>query len=464
MGRHSCCYKQKLRKGLWSPEEDEKLLRHITKYGHGCWSSVPKQAGLQRCGKSCRLRWINYLRPDLKRGTFSQEEENLIIELHAVLGNRWSQIAAQLPGRTDNEIKNLWNSCLKKKLRQRGIDPVTHRLLSEMENNIGGQVDKDAESKVSSVVTNELNLLLKADNSKPEEAARTCSLAASQGYEMNMIRSSNNNNNNVNMLLDRFITSAITNFQPSGFVGQFSHEQQLNYGSSSSSNTTSSSDSSARLPVTDSNPLAHTAGKTFDFTCNAIPVSFTTTTTTCKPWLSFPNDTNSSSINASRYWEGSSGCGSGSTLCASATNNNNISNSSGRSGSMEMQSTSSFLENTMFAWGLAADCTTSDRDPPHVHLNLMETQSQSQPEDIKWAQYLSNPTTLMAASLQSHQTSQTLFNSPNDVKPETHLVIDTTCSRSMMRPRNKQQQGPLQTSVIYAKDIQRLTTALGGHN
>jgi len=45
MGRHSCCYKQKLRKGLWSPEEDEKLLRHITKYGHGCWSSVPKQAG-----------------------------------------------------------------------------------------------------------------------------------------------------------------------------------------------------------------------------------------------------------------------------------------------------------------------------------------------------------------------------------------------------------------------------------
>ncbi|XP_057866687.1 transcription factor MYB53 isoform X1 [Cryptomeria japonica] len=132
MGRHSCCYKQKLRKGLWSPEEDEKLLRHITKYGHGCWSAVPKQAGLQRCGKSCRLRWINYLRPDLKRGSFSPQEENLIIELHALLGNRWSQIATQLPGRTDNEIKNLWNSCIKKKLRQRGIDPVTHRPLSEI--------------------------------------------------------------------------------------------------------------------------------------------------------------------------------------------------------------------------------------------------------------------------------------------------------------------------------------------
>ncbi|KAK6143815.1 hypothetical protein DH2020_024163 [Rehmannia glutinosa] len=132
MGRHSCCYKQKLRKGLWSPEEDEKLIKHITIYGHGCWSSVPKLAGLQRCGKSCRLRWINYLRPDLKRGTFSLEEQNLIIELHAVLGNRWSQIAAQLPGRTDNEIKNLWNSSIKKKLRQSGIDPTTHKPLSEL--------------------------------------------------------------------------------------------------------------------------------------------------------------------------------------------------------------------------------------------------------------------------------------------------------------------------------------------
>lgn len=146
MGRHSCCHKQKLRKGLWSPEEDEKLLKHITKHGHGCWSSVPKLAGLQRCGKSCRLRWINYLRPDLKRGTFSQQEENLIIELHAVLGNRWSQIATQLPGRTDNEIKNLWNSCIKKKLRQRGIDPSTHRLLVESENPEDNKVSTSREN------------------------------------------------------------------------------------------------------------------------------------------------------------------------------------------------------------------------------------------------------------------------------------------------------------------------------
>ncbi|CAL9088950.1 unnamed protein product [Musa acuminata var. zebrina] len=133
MGRHSCCLKQKIRKGLWSPEEDEKLYNHIIRYGVGCWSSTHLLlAGLQRCGKSCRLRWINYLRPDLKRGSFSQNEEDLIISLHAILGNRWSQIASQLPGRTDNEIKNFWNSCLKKKLRQRGIDPSSHKPLNEI--------------------------------------------------------------------------------------------------------------------------------------------------------------------------------------------------------------------------------------------------------------------------------------------------------------------------------------------
>ncbi|PIN14881.1 Transcription factor, Myb superfamily [Handroanthus impetiginosus] len=133
MGRHSCCAKQKLKKGLWSPEEDEKLYNYITRYGVGCWSSVPKLAGLERCGKSCRLRWINYLRPDLKRGTFSHEEENLIITLHEALGNRWAQIAAQLPGRTDNEIKNFWNSCLKKRLMKQGIDPNTHKPIEQIQ-------------------------------------------------------------------------------------------------------------------------------------------------------------------------------------------------------------------------------------------------------------------------------------------------------------------------------------------
>ncbi|KAL3615644.1 Transcription factor myb17 [Castilleja foliolosa] len=126
MGRAPCCDKEGLKRGPWTPEEDEKLVGFINKNGHSSWRSLPKLAGLLRCGKSCRLRWTNYLRPDIKRGPFSIDEEKLVIQLHAILGNRWAAIASQLPGRTDNEIKNLWNTHLKKQLVHMGIDPHTH--------------------------------------------------------------------------------------------------------------------------------------------------------------------------------------------------------------------------------------------------------------------------------------------------------------------------------------------------
>ncbi|XP_030496270.2 transcription factor MYB8 [Cannabis sativa] len=126
--RKPCSEKQDKNKGAWSIEEDQKLIDYINQHGEGCWRTLPKAAGLLRCGKSCRLRWINYLRPDLKRGNFAEDEEDLIIKLHALLGNRWSLIAGRLPGRTDNEIKNYWNSHLRRKLINMGIDPNNHRL------------------------------------------------------------------------------------------------------------------------------------------------------------------------------------------------------------------------------------------------------------------------------------------------------------------------------------------------
>lgn len=144
MGRSPCCDKIGLKKGPWTPEEDQKLMNYIQEHGHGSWGALPKLAGLNRCGKSCRLRWANYLRPDIKRGKFTQDEERIIVDLHSVLGNKWSAIANNLPGRTDNEIKNFWNTHLKKKLLQMGIDPVTHKprtdlnLLESLSHLLGG--------------------------------------------------------------------------------------------------------------------------------------------------------------------------------------------------------------------------------------------------------------------------------------------------------------------------------------
>ncbi|KAG8057542.1 hypothetical protein GUJ93_ZPchr0002g25845 [Zizania palustris] len=129
MGRQPCCDKLGVKRGPWTAEEDKKLMSFILTNGHCCWRAVPKLAGLLRCGKSCRLRWTNYLRPDLKRGLLTDAEEQLVVDLHAKLGNRWSKIAAKLPGRTDNEIKNHWNTHIKKKLIKMGIDPVTHESL-----------------------------------------------------------------------------------------------------------------------------------------------------------------------------------------------------------------------------------------------------------------------------------------------------------------------------------------------
>ncbi|RCV32777.1 hypothetical protein SEVIR_7G015100v4 [Setaria viridis] len=128
MGRAPCCDKNNVKKGPWSPEEDAKLKEFIEKHGTGGnWIALPQKAGLRRCGKSCRLRWLNYLRPNIKHGEFTEHEDRVICSMYASIGSRWSIIASQLPGRTDNDIKNYWNTKLKKKLLGSTATPPPHR-------------------------------------------------------------------------------------------------------------------------------------------------------------------------------------------------------------------------------------------------------------------------------------------------------------------------------------------------
>ncbi|XP_030532655.1 transcription factor MYB108-like [Rhodamnia argentea] len=111
-----------VKKGPWTEEEDAVLRTYVETHGEGRWNSVAYFAGLRRTGKSCRLRWLNYLRPQVRRGNISLEEQLIILELHSRWGNRWSKIAKHLPGRTDNEIKNYWRTRVQKQAKQLKCD------------------------------------------------------------------------------------------------------------------------------------------------------------------------------------------------------------------------------------------------------------------------------------------------------------------------------------------------------
>ncbi|XP_059671107.1 MYB-like transcription factor 4 [Cornus florida] len=172
--RKPCCDKEDTNKGAWTKQEDQKLIDYIRAHGEGHWRTLPKAAGLHRCGKSCRLRWINYLRPDIKRGNFAQDEEDLIIRLHALLGNRWSLIAGRLPGRTDNEVKNYWNSHIRRKLIRMGIDPNNHRLNQNLSSpqNQNTSTDLITSSASGSMENNESRpSKTHADNDRVSDAA-----------------------------------------------------------------------------------------------------------------------------------------------------------------------------------------------------------------------------------------------------------------------------------------------------
>ncbi|KAH0907772.1 hypothetical protein HID58_039599 [Brassica napus] len=108
MSRKPCCVGEGLKKGAWTTEEDKKLISYIHEHGEGGWRDIPQKAGLKRCGKSCRLRWANYLKPDIKRGEFSYEEEQIIIMLHASRGNNPNPATTRTSeGQDDSNPSNL---------------------------------------------------------------------------------------------------------------------------------------------------------------------------------------------------------------------------------------------------------------------------------------------------------------------------------------------------------------------
>ncbi|GAV66283.1 Myb_DNA-binding domain-containing protein [Cephalotus follicularis] len=132
LGKRECSSNEEdseLRRGPWTLEEDTLLTHYIARHGEGRWNLLAKCAGLKRTGKSCRLRWLNYLKPDIKRGNLTPQEQLLILELHSKWGNRWSKIAQHIPGRTDNEIKNYWRTRVQKQARQLNIESNSKRFL-----------------------------------------------------------------------------------------------------------------------------------------------------------------------------------------------------------------------------------------------------------------------------------------------------------------------------------------------